>query len=366
MDYTDLFPDPSPQELAQAQAAALRRRSGVQQDAGQFFQMTGDRALAPAGQSMVSNAQHMAQMYQQAQDRQALRAIQAQRAQDMAQHYGSEDEIRQQLADRQRIFNAKNGETLAFDPNTAEATTIRSALPRATGKGNNPGKPVDVDKDLESLKKDLDPFGRSAGQFGKEAALLAAADKIGNLIPSGPDGKKNFNLTRTQIPELGAAVASMVMSGNQPAESLVEHFIPQTRGMNWAQKAEFFTNHPEAANVPGFVEQLYDTSLREKKGAQGRIANVIKDRLTFHTGAYAKHPKEAAAAVRRYLNHIGGMNPSDDEIASMFQGSPAPAASGGQSAGPSAHPQDSAAIAWAKANPTDPRAAAILKANGVQ
>lgn len=48
-----------------------------------------------------------------------------------------------------------------------------------------------------------------------------------------------------------------------------------------------------------------------------------------------------------------------------------PFISRGQSQGliqgqPSAHPQDQAAIAWAQSNPKDPRAAAILKANGVQ
>lgn len=57
------------------------------------------------------------------------------------------------------------------------------------------------------------------------------------------------------------------------------------------------------------------------------------------------------------MDRLQGMNP--------FKGSPA-----GQQApqaapqSASAHPQDSAAMQWAKSNPNDPRASAILKANG--
>lgn len=58
-------------------------------------------------------------------------------------------------------------------------------------------------------------------------------------------------------------------------------------------------------------------------------------------------------------------NSVDSKAHALGLRAPGPAAQAPHAA-PAPHPQDSQAVEWAKANPHDPRAAAILKANGVQ
>lgn len=231
-----------------------------------------------------------------------------------------------------KIFNTKGGETVSFDPSTGEAKTLRkAALPAAGGGvGGSTKGAAALDKGLGLLRSDLDPSLGRSGLFGKDQALTTAADKVLALV-NGPNGP-NYNLTLRQMPELVQSVASMLSNGGQAAQGQLEHLMPHTRGMDWAAKLEYLTNHPEEANSPEFVKQYAETAQRERKLAQQRIRGVQLSRLPAHAGLYGMSPTEAKALARQYLPDL-----SEEDLDAAFKGQAAKAKASPETGGSPTH-----------------------------
>jgi hypothetical protein len=103
----------------------------------------------------------------------------------------------------------------------------------------------------------------------------------------------------------------------------------------------------------------------DRGGAQGLAAAIESTRIKN----VAVVEKQSDAAQRGVWTSLG-LGPQYDKLHSA---APVPSRNAKPAPTPEAlprvnapHPQDQAAIAWARANPTDPRASKILSANGVK
>lgn len=322
--------EPTAQEQARAMAQALRKQQAdarQQQDVGALLQFTGDKVLAPAGQSYASVAQSQAAEAQHGQDQLGQMLRDRLHRKTEADHWAAQQafqrgEVKNREAQLQlqreemnkRRFVSSNPNSVIFD------STNGQVVPQTSGPGGAPPAPrplmgTALDKALIPLRNDIDASLGRNGAFGKDKALSNSADKVVRLINSGPNGTPNYNLTTKQIPELIQSVAAMVSSGTAPAQSQIEHMLPHTLKGTLAEKLEWLTGHPEEANTPEFVKQALETALRESQGANERIRGVQLNRLPFHQGGFKSNPKEFKAAAAQYLPDL-----TPEELEQAFQG----------------------------------------------
>lgn len=323
--------EPSAQAKAQAMVRALRGQQAAAQQrqflaglAGNFNNRGADamgKMFGEMGANEYEQAGKQLAAIPDATKFRLTKALEALRlAQQVAHETGQLEETkRSNIADerlkREQLERSKWGVVAPGGQlyNTTTGELGGMGPPKPEGGGTKGGK--ELDTMLRGLREDIDhSSGRGAGLFGKDQGLVTAADKVLALI-HGPDGKTNYNLTVRQMPELVQSVAAMLSAGNVPAQAQLEHLMPNTAGMNLAQKLEYLTGHPQEANAPEFVKQYAETAEREKNLAKQRIRDVQLRRLPLHAGGFASHPSEYTAAARQYLSDL-----SDEDLASAFAG----------------------------------------------
>jgi len=199
-----------------------------------------------------------------------------------------------------------------------------------------------IDKMAQALKKDLDPDAARSGNFGQISARYQSGQRMKTLINAFDGG----NLPPQQMEELALGMANMIAGSSGTARSQVEALVPSSAMRDAQSFKQWLMNEPMGANQQKFVQMMGHTVDREMNLANEQLNTIRRKRLSAHERFRKTAPDQYANMVGEY-----GMNPDGTPI----QSAPANV---------QPHPQDSVAVAWAKANPKDPRAAKILQLNG--
>lgn len=379
-DFSALLDDePSPPERAQALAAALRG----QRDAGQLAMLTGDKVLAPLGQSLLQGAHQQEQLATQSADRRFAKALEAQRAkaeqayqQQMIAAKGQELEREKardaatetdKAEERQLRRTALNQESNQFIP-TASGIVAGDrrtggvklltdangnplmAPPKGGGGGAGSAKEW---KDFTEAMSTTRGRSNLAKDLQKQ---LWQAEHLEQLV-LGPNGQIQ-NLTKPQVKEAAMNLARLI-SGGQVTESTLHELTPDSLAGKFADLKSYILNRPEGAEAQAFLENMLHTAARQKAVTQRQIHEALVKSLPGFAHLRKTRGPEFEAVLKSAGIDPASIDESGLERAPVSQ----PAGAAGR-----AHPQDAAALRWAKAylekHPGDPKATAILKAAG--
>ena len=171
------------------------------------------------------------------------------------------------------------------------------------------------------------------------------------------------SLTPQQIHEFQQAVRSNLgIKGTSGVGEREETYF-KTLGLNAASFQQFLTGDPaNIAKDSKLLKHFIDLARVEQKNIAKQFDKSLGAASAGHASMYARRAdlkadlQDALSAQRESLGLVpGGM---------VGQGLVGEPKAGAGTTSP-AHPQDNAAIKWARENPSDPRSAAILKANGL-
>lgn len=203
-------------------------------------------------------------------------------------------------------------------------------------------------KDAESLDKHLSlGWTARSGQAGVVQGKIVSAEAAQALLeqaktqPGGLDSR--------QIEEL-AQNTGKLLGGGTAASARVDALVPHTLMGKAQTLQEFLTNNPTGANQQAFVARMADTIAREKDLANNQKMQFQIEGLPSHARLKNSNPN-----LYNSILQSKGIDPSVIDEKGKYKAPAVTAVSG--------HPQDAQALDWAKANPTDPRSAAILKLN---
>jgi hypothetical protein len=163
---------------------------------------------------------------------------------------------------------------------------------------------------------------------------LYAAQKFESLVNLYGDP----NRLNPQQVQLAASEVGKIATGGVPTSHELQGLNQATLPSGIASLAQAAFNHPQGAEAGAFVKALGDYVSSLKKDAQGVIKEKYGRVIETRRGQLGEQHYNDLKA--QYLDPL------------MDQGKSV------------AHPQDDAAMAWAKQNPNDPRAAQIMKLNG--
>lgn len=212
-----------------------------------------------------------------------------------------------------------------------------------------------VDKLTKNMKDDFDADRGRSGNFGQISAKVQSAERLQTLVNAYKDS--GGNLPKAQMEELSMGLAGMLTNSNSPAVSQVQALVPHTFMGNVQDAGSWLLNEPRGADQQKFVSKMADTINREKNLANDQLNSIRASRLPAHGTLKNLAPDKYNALLQSY-----GLDESNIKNGKYVP----PNKSAQDYAVPPPHPQDDAAVAWAKANPRDPRSAEILKANGVE
>lgn len=261
------------------------------------------------------------------------------------------------------------------DPESAVSQAARDLYRKTTGKDADPSlSAADIEKMDPVLARIFTAeenaknraATRDAARGTKDADKKDKVDQhVGDMLESSrqtPDVRqayldaysaskattllnKNFDLNKLSMPEvqlLTSEVAKIAQGGVPHKEELAAlkpNGVPQ-----WlSAAASKVTGAPTPANAGAFLK-VYKEYLEDlTKNAKGIINDKVGRVIDTHEGRM--NSQTAKLYREKYLK------PLEEAKAEKKA---------------SSHPQDDEAIKWAKANPTDPMSAQILKANGVE
>ena len=138
-----------------------------------------------------------------------------------------------------------------------------------------------------------------------------------------------------------------VMQGGSPQEDTLRATHYGSYYQDWSNFKGKITGTPQDANSPEIVAKLKQLAL-----GIGSVDNKV---ITNNLAMIEKYPsmtyliKKDPQGWANFKQTMMGTLQTGDESGGNGGGTP--------------HPQDSAAVSWAKANPNDPRAAKILQLN---
>lgn len=255
---------------------------------------------------------------------------------------------------RQRFMDSKE---LAAETSVRKA---RIAEDRASNLADRLGGTADtkqsaeIDKLSKAMQKDLDPDAARAGNFGQISNTYIQSQKMKRLAT---DAQGNIaNLPKAQQEELALGMARM-LGGGAGTDSTIKNLVPQSAVGNIESFKSWLLNQPEGANQQAFTKYMMGTIDREANLAQEQLNDIQSRRL----GAHNRLKQIAPDQYNAILGNYGLDKPRQSLNTNATQQGLLP-----QQQAPIAHPQDSAAVEWAKSNPNDPRSAKILQLNGAQ
>lgn len=265
-------------------------------------------------------------------------------------------------ADKDLIFDPiKLKETIA---QRQEASAMRGEIAkqsqadrqeRTQERQDNKVKDQD-NKDVMALKHDLTAgwAGRS-GQAGVVQGKINSAEAAEQLLQQAKTQKDG--LDSRQIEELAQSTSKLLGGGNT-ASARVDALVPHTFLGRAQTMKEYLTGNPSGQDMQAFTDRLADTISREKDLANNQKKQFQIEALPAHARLRNSNPE-----LYNSMLQSQGIDSSMIDKNGRYT---APAGNmRGEGAG-GGHPQDAAAVEWAKNNMKDPRAAAILKANGMQ
>jgi hypothetical protein len=223
----------------------------------------------------------------------------------------------------------------------------------------------------------LPPMGMGKnGAVGRAAILNHAAD-IAKGAGDSPESQRV-----TQLANKSSASALNQLQKQQTMVSAFEKNATKNADMalalsdqvdrtgvpvfnSWIQAGQKnVTGNPQVSQFHAATETFVNEYAKIMSGSMGNTAVSDSARAHAHSLLSTAQSKEQYKAVVSTLKQEMGnrMSGFEDEKKSLLQ-------SMTRQSKPSqvnGHPQDNEAVNWAKLNPNDPRASAILKANGVQ
>lgn len=288
----------------------------------------------------------------------------------------------------------------SYDPNSQKSINARNLAKQILAKAS-PGaeKGITDDMSANELNSENGLVGKAVqGGYGMQGNQLRASAMAGRI-----DEQKNNNashagnefehmlkpyknvtnsldrsestLTNSSIPLTRATMnaakqdyVNAIAQGGAATEGKVSREMDQTFQETWnGMLSKMGDNDDLRKSEPQMVSQLL-SQVRAMKGewqkAQSQQASDIADDYQSNTNPRVQDTiktKLQRYAPDVYQQRYGQQGPANAPF------SPQSGLIGnGPQGSPQAHPQDDAAIAWAKANPNDPRAAKILQANGVR
>lgn len=219
---------------------------------------------------------------------------------------------------------------------------------------------------VEGLKNDLDPNKARGGNLAANQKQVDRATHLQGLINTYHDR----NLDSRETEELAIGLQSLLSQGN-PAAGQVAALVPKSAIGDSAKLKEWLFNEPRGTNQQAFIERIGHSIDRQKQISEEQVKRAQVQRLSAHGRLKEIDPDTYGAILNSY-----GITPEDVQkltpgqqqglIQAVASNQGGGLINSAQAAAPSPHPQDNEAVQWAKKNPGDPRAKAILQANGVQ
>lgn len=357
-------------QKAAAMVAALRR----DQTLGQVLQLTGHRAVAPLGASIAKGAQDQVEQMPGILERRPGMALQrAQLGKLQEQDAVQKDpatakylrkaigmfapgmagpeldaapaSVLQQTLGTAEKYGQAQASAQARKEAAQAAAQDRASRAEAAKEAKDAG---DTDKQFVALGNALNLARGRQGEAGKAMGTLQQAARDAALIAQNP------NPPPQQLYELARGLDRLI-SGAAPTIGATEHLIPKTWRGSLADFSQWLTSQPKGAGGQAFVKQMQETINRIRESTQGFVDSTNAKTVNAYSHLSRKNAERFKSAIRS-----AELDPSNfDQTTWEYRGAP-------KAQPVEAHPQDSEAVQWAKANPGDPRAVAILKANGVQ
>jgi len=213
------------------------------------------------------------------------------------------------------------------------------------------------DKYYQTLRKDSETFrGNQAAQTAAQGVLAGrrALDVLKQV-------KDPNDLNPQQIANFTAEL-SKIASGGTATEGAMNHMLPNGSGMTFASLIQKISNQPTAAKQGAmilqnkkYLEDMMDTSQDSLDQHRAMISRGVWRKLS---------PEQQDEYLQDYPGAAKYLRPAQQNSSQPSSGLLNAVAPPVQNQS-SAHPQDSAAVQWAKAHPDDARSKDILKLNGL-
>lgn len=179
------------------------------------------------------------------------------------------------------------------------STTTTGGTPAVGTKGWNA-----MQKSLQDLQKDIDPYGPRSGAFGKTGEMVQKATRLQGLLANGKD------LTAPQMEEMAIGIQNMLSSGTGNGAQ-VAALIPHSVIGDKNKLVEWLQNSPQGLGQQAFVENMSHLLDREKAINEGMIHDIQAQRLGRHGPTIAAFPKDSLAILNKFhLDADGNIIPT--------------------------------------------------------
>src|SRR5260221_4883084 len=227
--------------------------------------------------------------------------------------------------------------------NQAESRLADSRARSLSSIDPDTGQPIITPKQRQQDEKSLSQLTRQIDPYIAMRGTLIGTSAQGNARANR--ALKITNDSKATPKHLSAAIVDLAgkMPNGTPHDLAMRQ---QNYGLLYTDIANMKTyleSKPQAANQPE-VQQNIRQMIKD-------IVSVDNDVITNNIGIVESMNSDLVGRNRK----------SWDSAVSKIKKS---LIGGGEATGSQSHPQDSQAVAWAKANPRDPRAAKILQLNG--
>lgn len=231
---------------------------------------------------------------------------------------------------------------------------LQSAQARAQAQNSSPMAQNRMDIQTERL------HNQNLAKVNNDPTATQLINTTNNL-QNAMSNFKNGGATPQEFNELQQAVRSNVgIKGTSGVDERSETYL-KSLGISKDKLTQFLSGNPQSVmeSDPNFASQIMNVANLEIGNKKQQYQAQVGKLTAGHNSFYSKHPELKAdfdAAVQAGNSQMG--------VGGQTQAAPASGLlNQSQSAAAQPHPQDSQAMQWAKANPNDPRSAAILKAN---
>jgi hypothetical protein len=271
--------------------------------------------------------------------------------------------INQPKQNWQILTDPKNQTQYRYDLDNGKALTLDGQPYSPGGAGKISSGTVRSPASLAAMKFMEENPGATADDLKKFAADYGSTVKATSAFGAGKQGDllRSFNVAISHLNTLDGLVDAL---GNGDIQAL------NKAGNYYAQQ----TGSPAPANFDAAKAIVGDEIIKAIVGGGGALADRENAQNQI---SRANSPEQLRGVIKTYKELMGGQlmglkkQYTDTTGKNDFDSRLAPETikeleSRTSIGSKSAHPQDQQAIAWARSNPKDPRAAAILSANGVK
>jgi hypothetical protein len=229
--------------------------------------------------------------------------------------------------------------TYQWDPNSPAVITAK----KQSFGGLNAPERIGIMKDNQTAAA-VDKVVKD-DQLKNHAQRIQGADRILSQLQEVKAG--HIVDTSQFLNDLNTEYVNLLTGSNNTALGKQERTEYRTYAADLANVLQKIKASPESVNSPEIMSQLEKSVVSLRQMYQKNLAQ----RASLIQRTYAHNPDATRAQQEKIQEMIGTFGQ--------------PAAGGGQGLINQLSPQDAQALDWAKQNPSDPRAAQILRANGL-